>query len=368
MGSKGCLSESTIGNRQSAIKMIGVRLHGPRDLRVDKLSEPKPPGPHQVLVRVEATGICGSDLHTYLDAKIGDTVLKSPLILGHEFAGTVEQIGDSVTDVRVGMRVAVDPAQPCGACELCLRGHPNLCTSLHFCGLYPDHGCLCERIIVPEKTCVPLPDSFDAETGALLEPLGVAIHAVGLSKAGSGESAVIIGAGPIGLLILQVAKAAGMNPIYVVEQLPWRLHLAEKLGGIAIDSGRVDPREKIMVATLGRGVDVVFEVAWADQSIQLAAEVSRPGGKLILVGIPRGDELAMHHSTARRKGLTILLSRRMKHTYSRAISLVEDGKVDVKCLVSHRFPLNQTPAAFEMNADYRDHVVKVMILPNERPS
>ena len=348
--------------------MIGVRLHGPRDLRVDKLSEPRSPAPGEVLVRVDAAGICGSDLHTYLDAKIGDTVLKAPLILGHEFAGTVEAVGELSPSFRVGDLVAVDPAQPCGVCELCRRGHPNLCTNLHFCGLYPDHGCFCERIIVPTGTCTPLPEGFDAETGALLEPLGVALHAVDLPKPKSGDSAAIIGAGPIGLLILQVARAAGLNPVFVVEQLPWRLSMVERFGGIPIDSARFNAREKIMVTTLGRGVDIVFEAAWADQSIQLAGEIVRYGGKLVLVGIPREDTLSIQHSIARRKGLTMFLSRRMKHTYPRAIKLVQEGRIDVKSLVSHRFSLGETPAAFELNADYRDHVIKVMILPSQKPS
>ena len=348
--------------------MIGVRLHGPRDLRVEKLSEPKIPGPGEVLVRVEAAGVCGSDLHTYLDAKIGDTALKAPLILGHEFAGTVEAVGELSPSLRVGEMVAVDPAQPCGSCELCRRGHPNLCTNLHFCGLYPDHGCFCERIVVPAKTCFPLPEGFDAETGAMLEPLGIALHAVDLSKAASGDSAAIIGAGPIGLLILQVARAAGLNPLFVVEQLPWRLSMAERFGGIPVDSARLDARERVMINTLGRGVDVVFEAAWADQTVQLAAELVRYGGKVVIVGIPRDDSLAVRHSTARRKGLTMLLSRRMKHTYPRAIKLVQEGRIDIKSLVTHRFPLGQTPAAFALNADYRDQVIKAMILPSQRPA
>ena len=346
--------------------MIGVRLHGPRILKVEQLSDPKPPGKGEVLVRVDAAGICGSDLHMYLDAMIGDTKLKAPLVPGHEFAGTIistgeEPVSEGSGPLRPGMRVAVDPAQPCGSCELCRRGHPNLCTSLHFCGLFPDGGCFCERIVVPAKTCFPLPDALDAETGALLEPLGVALHAVDLAKVRPGESAVIIGAGPVGLLMLEVAKQARMEPIFVVEQLPWRLHLAEKLGGIPIDSARMDAREKLLIQTLGRGVDVAFEAAWADQSIQLAAEMARHGGKLVLVGIPREDQLTMRHSTARRKGLTVLLSRRMKHTYPKAIQLVESGRVDVKSIVTHRFPLAQTPEAFALNADYRDHVVKIMI-------
>jgi L-iditol 2-dehydrogenase len=346
--------------------MIGVRLHAPRDLRVEQLSDPKPLSKGEVLIRVGAAGICGSDLHTYLDARIGDTKLRAPLVLGHEFAGTVESVGeDALTEdlirLEQGMRVAVDPAQPCGMCELCQRGHPNLCTSLHFCGLYPDGGCFCERIVMPARCCFPLPDEIDHEAGALLEPLGVALHAVDLAKPTSDESAVVIGAGPIGLLILQAATLAGMKPVYVVEQLPWRLSLVEKFGGIPIDSARTDAREKLMIKTLGRGVDVAFEAAWADSTIQLAAEMTRPGGRVVLVGIPREDQLTMNHSTARRKGLTILLSRRMKHTYPRAIDLVEKGLVDVKGIVSHRFPLTQLPQAFALNADYRDHAVKVMI-------
>ena len=346
--------------------MLGVRLHAARDLRVEQLSDPKPPSKGEVLIRVGSAGICGSDLHTYLDAQIGDTKLRAPLVLGHEFAGTVESVGeDALTEdlIRLerGMRVAVDPAQPCGICELCQRGHPNLCTSLHFCGLYPDGGCFCERIVMPARSCFPLPGELDLESGALLEPLGVALHAVNLARPTADESAVIVGAGPIGLLILQAATLAGMKPVYVVEQLPWRLSLVEKYGGIPIDSARTDAREKLMIQTLGRGVDVAFEAAWADSTIQLAAEMTRHGGRIVLVGIPREDQLTMNHSTARRKGLTILLSRRMKHTYPRAIDLVEKGLVDVKGIVSHRFPLTQLPQAFALNADYRDHAVKVMI-------
>jgi L-iditol 2-dehydrogenase len=346
--------------------MTGVRLHSPRTLKVEQLSDPRPPERGEVLVRVDASGICGSDLHMYLEGMIGDSKLKAPIVLGHEFAGTIIAAGDDPVNehgvlLRSGMRVAVDPAQPCGVCELCKRGHPNLCTSLHFCGLFPDGGCFCERIVVPANTCFPLPDSLDAETGALLEPLGVSLHAVALAKPHAGDSAVIIGAGPIGLLILEAAKQATMGPIYVVEQLPWRLRLAEKLGGIPIDSARTDAKEKLKVQTLGRGVDVAFEAAWADQSIQLAADLTRHGGKLVLVGIPRDDQMILNHSTARRKGLTILMSRRMKHTYPRAIELVESGLINVKSIVTHRFPLTQTPEAFALNADYHDAVVKVII-------
>jgi len=346
--------------------MIGVRLHGPRDLRTETLAEPAPPGRGEVLVRVHAAGICGSDLHAYLEARNGDRKLGGPLVLGHEFAGTIEAVGEDGSGEHLpllepGMRVAVDPAQPCGVCELCRRGHPNLCPHLRFCGLYPDNGCFCEKIVMPASCCFPLPKGIDHEGGALLEPLGVALHAVDLARPRVGESAVVIGAGPIGLLIVRVARLAGLNPVFVVEPLPWRLSLAQKFGGTVVDPSLGDPLERVRSATKGRGVDVVFEAAWADQSVQLGAELARPGGRLVLVGIPRDDELTLKHSTARRKGLTILLSRRMKHTYQRAIQLVEQGQIDVKALISHRFPLVRTPDAFALNSEYRDRVVKVMI-------
>jgi L-iditol 2-dehydrogenase len=340
--------------------MVGVRLHGPRDLRVEKLPDPARPGPGEALVRVHAAGICGSDLHTYLEARIGDTKLEGPLVLGHEFAGTVEAVG-SDGSLEPGMRVAVDPARPCGACELCRRGHPNLCTQLHFCGLYPDNGCFCERVVTPASCCFPLSEGIDYEGGALLEPLGIALHAVDLAKPRVGESAVVIGAGPIGLLIVQAAKLAGFDPVFAVEPLPWRLKQAETFGSVPVDPSLGDPLERIRSATNGRGVDAAFEAAWADQSVQLAADAARPGGKLVLVGIPRNDELSLTHSTARRKGLSIFLSRRMKHTYPRAIQLVERGQVDVKALISHRFPLAKTPDAFALNSEYRDRVVKIIL-------
>jgi L-iditol 2-dehydrogenase len=346
--------------------MIGVRLHGPRDLRVEELADPAPPGRGEVLVRVHAAGICGSDLHAYLEAKIGDTKLRRPLILGHEFAGTIEAVGENgltnrSISLEPGMRVAVDPAQPCGSCELCRRGHPNLCLRLRFCGLFPENGCFCDKIVMPANCCFPLPKGIDHESGALSEPLGVALHAVDLAHVRVGESAVVIGAGPIGLLIVQAAKLAGMRPIFVVEPLPWRLHLAQEFGGVPIDPSLGDPLENVGSATNGRGVDIAFEAAWADQSVQLGAELVRPGGRLVLVGIPRNDELALRHSTARRKGLTILLSRRMKHAYPRAIQLLEGGQIDARALISHRFPLAKTPEAFALNSEYRDRVVKVMI-------
>ena len=330
------------------------------------LPAPGPPRRGQVLLRVKATGICGSDLHSYSDARIGDSVVSSPLVLGHEFSGVVEAVGPGSSDgsfqpLKPGTRVAVDPAQPCGRCELCEAGHPNLCRRLHFCGNFPDGGSLCEWMHMPAHSCFPVPPSLSDIQAALLEPLGVAIHAVDLARLRVANSLAIVGAGPIGLLILQVARLAGADPIFVSDRLNWRLKLAKSLGGIPVNATTQDPVDRITRETNGRGVDVAIEAAWADESVQDAAEMTRLGGRLVLVGIPGDDTLKLKHSVARRKGLTIVMSRRMKHVYPRAIRLAASRRVDLKALVSHRFPLRKAADAFALNTKYQDSVVKVII-------
>jgi L-iditol 2-dehydrogenase len=346
--------------------MIAACLHGPRDLRVEDLPEPGRPGQGEALVRVTAVGICGSDLHAYRHAQIGNTSVRSPLILGHEFSGVVEQVGEAAHDgegnpLQEGARVAVDPARPCGKCDLCQEGDPHLCRSLHFSGLFPDQGCLCEQVIVSSRTCFPLPGEIDAATGALLEPLGVALHALGLSRMKAGDAVSVHGAGPIGLMILQLARLAGAAPVFVVEPLPWRRAHAERLGGIPIDPQKTDAVRAILKSTAGRGVDIGLEAAWGDSAARQAVDAARPGGRIILVGIPEEDRFEVQHSTARRKGLTILFSRRMKHSYPRAIRLMRDHLLDLTSLISHRFPLDKTPEAFALNSAYADEVVKVII-------
>lgn len=346
--------------------MTAVRLHGPRDLRVDRVAWPGLPGPGQVLLRVTAVGICGSDLHSYKDGRIGDNILATPLTLGHEFAGVVEAVGPESFSgdfeaLQPGMRVAVDPAQPCWRCPMCEQGHPNLCHHLHFCGSYPDEGSLSQWLRMPARACFPVPESIDDAHAALLEPLGIAVHAVDLAKIQVGNSVAILGAGCIGLSILTLARLSGAQPIFVSDKFPWRLALAEELGAIPINCDDTDPVRVVQEATQGEGVDVAIEAAWADHSVQQAAEMARLGGRLVIVGISEDDRLTFKHSTVRRKGLTIRLARRMKHTYPRSIRLVESGLVDMTPMISHRFPLAQTPQAFAMNAAYQDEVVKVVI-------
>jgi len=356
--------------------MLAARLYGPRDIRLEDMPLPAAPGAGEVLLRVGAVGICGSDLHMYKTGNTGNTGHKDmpgqqrPLILGHEFMGEIIALGEGALDglhqpLKLGQRVAVDPANHCGVCELCLTGHPNLCPHHTFHGLGTLDGALQEQLVVRAHNCFPIPDSISDGGGTLLEVRGVALHTVDLGKLRVAHSVTVHGCGPVGLLVLRLAKLAGADPIFAFDRFPWRVQKALEWGATAawtLDHG--DPGALVMEQTHGRGVDVAFEVAWADASVQQAADTLRAGGRLVVAGIPEEeDTVVLKASVARRKGLTIMMVRRMKHTYPRAIQLATAGPdvLDLESLVSHHFALDEVPHAFALNAAYEDNVHKIII-------
>lgn len=318
--------------------MKSIKLYGNGDLRIDE--EPAPiPGAGQKLLQITSVGICGSDLHWFTEGGIGDAKLVQPLVLGHEFAAITES----------GERVAVDPAIPCGTCEFCLHGHPNLCPDVNFAGHGSTDGALREFIAWDEKCLFPLPDHLSDDDGALLEPLGVAIHSVDLSHLKPGMTVGVFGCGPIGLLIIRLAKLAGALNMIATDKLPWRVEAAKAYG--ADHAFMVEDQldgSAIRAATHGRGVDIAFEVAGNQAAVNDAFAAVRPGGTVILTGIPDDDKTLFSASVARRKGLTIKLVRRMKHTYPRAIEFVSRGLVDLRSLVTHRYSFDQAADAFRV--------------------
>jgi L-iditol 2-dehydrogenase len=316
-----------------------LRLHAPGDLRLHEESVPAP-SQGEVLVRVKAVGICGSDLHWFGQGGIGDARLDKPLVLGHEFAGVI------AGGHRQGERVAVDPAIPCHVCEYCQHGNPNLCTNMRFAGHATQDGALCEVISWPEECLYPLPDTLTFAEGAMLEPLGVALHAMDLGKVRVGMTVGIFGAGPIGALIVQLARLAGAKSILVTDKLPHRLETARRLGASQVIRAGNEPEIQSILTTSEDGVDVAFEAAGENDAVETAMAVVRPGGRVILAGIPDDDHISFSASVARRKGLTIKMVRRMKFTYPRAIQLVQSGQVDLKSLVTQVFPLEQGQLAF----------------------
>ena len=318
--------------------MKSVRLHGTGDLQLHEEELPVA-GVGEKLVRVKSVGVCGSDLHWFSEGSIGDAKLDRPLVLGHEFAGVTSD----------GQRVAVDPAIPCGHCEFCQHGHPNLCSNLIFASHGKTDGSLREWMAWNTKSLFSIPDTLSFEDGAMLEPLGVAIHTVDLGKVKPGMSVGVFGCGPIGLLVLQMARLSGASNIIATDKLPHRVEAAKALGATnAFLAEAGSELEMIRAATAGRGVDVAFDAAGSPDAVDMAFAAVSVGGKVILAGIPDEDKTSFTASVARRKGLTIKLVRRMKHTYPRAIELVSKGLVDVRSLVTHRFPLEQAAEAFRV--------------------
>lgn len=326
--------------------MRAARLHAAGDIRLSDEPMPDVPPDHS-LVRVTAVGLCGSDLHWYTEAAIGDARLDQPLVIGHEFAGVIEG------GPRHGQRVAVDPAIPCGSCDICRDGHRNLCVRIRFAGHGTQDGALREWLAWPTELLHPLPDGFTDADGAMLEPLGVAIHAVDLGHVRLGASVGVFGCGPIGLLLIQAARAAGAATVVAVDPLPHRRDAARRLGAdLVVAPDEIgDPAELSAQAGGDRhGVHVAFEIAGTDQAVELAIGAARPGARVVLAGIPDGDRTSFAAAPARRKGLTLLLSRRMKEVYPRAEQLVRSGLVDVRSVVSACYPLDQVAEAFTVAA------------------
>lgn len=350
------------------------RLHGIRDLRLETLGRPEP-GAGEVLLKMAAVGVCGSDVHYYTDGAIADQVVTDPIIMGHEFSAWVAELGPDVErDLEVGQLVAVEPTIPCGACEPCEHGHPNLCPNVRFCGTPPVDGVFAEYAVMPAENCFPLPPGLDAVEGAMLEPLGVAIHAVDLAHLRPGDTVAVLGAGPIGLLIAAVARAAGATEVFMTEPLAHRRRFAlDYVADVVLDpypgpgAGYTDVVEEIVRLTDDRGVDVAFEAAGAAETPDQCAGVTRRGGKVVMAGIPSDDQMLFTASITRHRGLTIKLVRRMKHTYPRAIRLVDGGFVDVEPLATHLFPLERIVEAFDVVTGYQDGVIRAVIRIGEEP-
>jgi L-iditol 2-dehydrogenase len=332
--------------------MKALRLHGAGDLRLNEEPDPRA-GEGELLVEVSGVGLCGSDRHWFVEGGIGDAALERPLVLGHEFAGVV------ASGPRSGERVALDPAVPCGRCAVCAAGLPHLCPEIRFAGHGSTDGALRSRLAWPARLAHALPDSIPDAEAALLEPLGVALHALRLGHAHEGTTAGVFGCGPIGLLLVQALAARGAEIVVATEPLRHRRTAAEASGA----THAVAPEALADVPLPGGlGVEVAFEAAGTDEAVADAIEAVRPGGRVVLVGIPDGDRTSFVASAARRKGLTLLLCRRMQpEDLPAAIELAAAGRVDLGALVGERHPLTAWEQAFAALVDRR--TLKVVVEP-----
>jgi L-iditol 2-dehydrogenase len=303
-------------------------------------------------------------VHYYRDGRIGNRVVTDPLVLGHEFAGEVAVVGPGVTGWEVGERVAVDPTVPCGQCPFCRQGLIHVCPSVNFSGTPPTDGGYQEFFLTRPENLHRLPPALSVAEGAMVEPLAVAVHAVNLAQLKPGETVAILGAGSIGLTVLQVARDRGARVVVVSEPLPTRRALAKKLGAAqTLNPQKEEPVASALGLTDGLGPDVVFECAGTLGTPQQAIDMCRPRGRLVWVGIPPGDTITLSIHEARRKELTLTMARRFLATYPQAIDLAASHRADLTCLITHRFGLAETEAAFALVEQYADGVIKALIEP-----
>jgi len=345
--------------------MKALILHGIRDLRLDDIPEPRP-GPGQVKVAVRAVGICGSDIHYYKHGRIGEVVVERPIIVGHEAAGEVAELGEGVEGLAVGQRVAIEPGHSCGTCEWCRTGRANLCPEVAFRSTPPVDGLMCEFAVLEARQCVPIPDALSFEEAAMLEPLQVSVHAANLMGTVPGETVAVVGAGCIGLGCMEMARVGGAAPIIATDTLGYRLDLARRLGAHeTVNVAEEDPVEAVHRLTGGRGADLVFECTNRAAGAPQAYALTAIGGRVGLVGIPEEDEVTVDAHHPRRKELRVRYVRRSRHAARQAITLLADGRLDVASWVTHRVGLEGAPAAFATVAEYADGVLKAVVLPNE---
>lgn len=319
------------------------------------------PKPGEALVRVKSVGICGSDVHYFHDGGIGDCKAEPPFLLGHECAGEVVGLGEGVTELTIGDRVALEPGIPCGKCEMCMTGRYNLCPDVIFFATPPVQGVLCEYVCHPASLCFKLPDELDFEEGALIEPLAVGFHAAILGNARVGRSAAILGSGCIGLVTLMALKAMGVTELYMADVLDNRLQVARDLGAVTVNAAREDSTRFIMEKTGGRGVDLVFEAAGSPSTILQTASLVARGGTVVLIGLSAQGVLPFDLGTLMNKEAEVKTVFRYRNVYPLAIEAVRSGRVDVKRLVTNRYPFEESQRAFSEAVSDKAKIVKGVI-------
>jgi L-iditol 2-dehydrogenase len=322
----------------------------------------------EVLVKVMAVGVCGSDIHYYEHGRIGPYVVEKPLILGHECAGVVEAVGAGVTRFKPGDRVAVEPGITCGKCGACKEGRYNLCKKVRFLATPPVDGAFVQYIKHREDFLFPIPDRLSYEEAALNEPFSVGIHAARRAGLKPGQSVAIMGLGPVGLMAVVAAKAFGAEKIIAADLEPNRLEAARRLGAThAIDIKDADPVQAVREATDGIGADVAFETAGNPKALQSALHAVRRGGKLAVVGLPPQDEIPLNVPWIADNELDIYGIFRYANTYPQGISLLASGIADVRSLITDRYPLEQTKEALERARTNKSGSLKVVVYPNGLP-
>ncbi len=344
--------------------MKAACLTGIRKIEIQDVPPPSIQSDTDVLLHVNAVGICGSDLQYYGTGKIGTDVVKFPFIIGHECVAEVVKTGEDVQKVKPGDRVVVDPAVTCGICDQCIQGRRNTCRNLLFLGCPGQmEGSLAEFIVMPEANCFPLGEGVDTRSAILAEPLSIGIYSICLLRKSPISSMAILGSGPIGLSVGLAAWDKGISEIFMTDKIDARLEAARKAG--AVWTGNPDHSE--IAASIHEvkpeGLDAVFECCGDQEALDQAVELLRPGGTLVIVGIPETDLITFDAHKLRRKEIAVQNVRRQNGCIPHAIDHIGRRMTDLDFMVTHSFSLKETQEAFDLVENYRDSVIKALVQP-----
>lgn len=341
--------------------MKAMLLTGIHQMEMFDVPTPEIKNDTDVLIRIATVGVCGSDVHYYNNGRIGDQVVKFPFALGHECSGIVEKVGSSVSRVKQGDRIAIDPAMPCWECAQCKAGRFHTCLKTRFLGC-PDQadGCLSEYIVMPETSCFLIGSNLTLDDAALSEPLSIGVYAVKLSQIKPDMDIAILGAGPIGNSVMVAATAKNAGKIFITDKLDYRVDFARSGAYWAGNPDKVDVTAAVKEAE-PLLLDIVYECCGKQDAINQAVTLLKPGGKLMLIGIPEEDEIAIPIAEVRRKEICIQNVRRQNESIHDTLDILNSGKYNVGRWATHRFKLSESKKAFDLVAGYKDGVIKAMI-------
>lgn len=336
--------------------MNGIGKMGFEEREIPKVKD------NEVLVKLDYVGICGSDLHYYETGAIGDYVVEPPFVLGHEPGGVVVEAGKNVTHLKAGDRVALEPGKTCGHCEFCKTGRYNLCPDVVFFATPPVDGVFQEYVAHEADLCFKLPDNVSTLEGALIEPLAVGFHAAMQGNAHAGQTAVVMGAGCIGLVSMMALKAMGVSKVYVVDIMQKRLDKAMELGADGVINGaEKDAVQEVMRLTDNKGCDLAIETAGTQITTVQTIHMTKKGSTIVLVGYSKSGEMTLPMSLALDKELTFKTVFRYRHIYPMAIEAVASGKVNLKGIVTDIFSLEEAQKAMDYSVNNKADVVKAVI-------